>query len=181
MNVTVLQGAEKTPVRGIINPERVDGARPHRDGGTLLEIGPDEVLVAEEFDDVAQELEEAWDSRGWPADAEAILEALRPVIPFLQLAVPFALAKISSQFGLPAGPAAALSIFPGAPMPDGPGPVPTGRPEDNGEGHEGTPAEGCEAAAKDLAGEVDGFCWNCKAPRPAGFACGQCGAAARRG
>lgn len=62
----------------VVNPARVDRAGPH-EAGTVLTIGPDQVLVLEDFNQVAATLEAAWA----PAPAFnplAILQQLGPMI-----------------------------------------------------------------------------------------------------
>jgi hypothetical protein len=117
MKLTILHGEKHEPWAACINPERVDGARPaqeevagHR--GTLLYVGPEELLVEEPFDLVRDELEEAWEARRGSKPLDELLEQLRPLTQFLPMAIGMAVGALQKK---------AQATVPESPVPPAPG------------------------------------------------------------
>lgn len=128
MRFTVLLDDGNEKLQASINPARIDGARPWRTGegtyhGTLLEIGPDEVHVEEPWEQVLQDLEDAWEDEGM-VKTNRMWEPLTPFMQLLPLILPFILSTVQ-EFARERGfPVPGGFGIPRPPMPDGPGPIP---------------------------------------------------------
>lgn len=182
MRLTVLQGAELTKVPAVINPARIDGARPFEKAngevlGTILEVGPEEVLVAEDYATVAEALEDAWEDLGM-AYTNRLWQPLEPFLQLLPMALPFVLQQVQGfarDHGMPVPGGFGI---PRPPMPDGPGPVPVPDPVGfNPESLNPVVAETSNPPRDVVEGEVATVtCRNCRGVFCPSHLCPGCGA-----
>lgn len=167
----------------IVNPRSVTVVQERRDPalssqekpvvqpGALLVMGPDEIEVREDFQQVHQAIEAAWEREGC-GPVNDLLEPLQPLAALLPMFMPAVLAGIVAKAGHTGAPPAPPTVddvknaIRGA----------FGGVDDEGPGTEGgevTPAEALERAAAQLPGIA---CRNCNKRYAPAARCPHCGA-----